>query len=79
MADWKQGIILSPPHAIIFRDSREDTKHFGSLDITNKSSEHLVFKVKTTEPNNYVVRPNQGIVAPDGSVNVKIVCQVNLN
>lgn len=32
--------------------------------------------MKTTEPNNYIVRPNQGIVPPDTISSIKIMCNV---
>lgn len=34
---------------------------------------HLAFKVKTTQPRRYLVRPNQGIVAPGSSETVSIL------
>jgi len=37
------------------------------------TNQHLVFKVKTTQPRRYLVRPNQGIVAPGTSETVSIL------
>mmetsp|Transcript_29438 Transcript_29438/g.61921 ORF Transcript_29438/g.61921 Transcript_29438/m.61921 type:complete len:349 (-) Transcript_29438:334-1380(-) len=37
------------------------------------TNEHLAFKVKTTQPRRYLVRPNQGIVAPGSSETVSIL------
>ena len=37
-----------------------------------------MFKVKTTEPNNYIVRPNQGVITPESSVMVRVICQLNI-
>ena len=71
---------LNPPQAVIFRENKEEGKAVSSIDIINKSSEaYILFKVKTTEPNNYIVRPNQGVIKPESSINVKIICQVNLS
>jgi len=65
--------------AVIFRENKEEGKAVSSIDIINKGSEnHILFKVKTTEPNNYIVRPNQGVIRPESSINVKIICQVNV-
>ncbi len=70
---------LNPPQAVIFRENKEEGKGTSSIDIINKSSEaHILFKVKTTMPDNYIVRPNQGVIKPESSVNVKIICQANL-
>jgi hypothetical protein len=73
-------VTLNPPQAVIFRENKEEGKAVSSIDIINKSSEaYILFKVKTTEPNNYIVRPNQGVIKPESSINVKIICQVNLS
>jgi len=45
------------------------------LDIINKStSDFILFKVKTTDPANYIVRPNQGVINPEATINVRIIC-----
>mmetsp|Transcript_19454 Transcript_19454/g.26709 ORF Transcript_19454/g.26709 Transcript_19454/m.26709 type:complete len:355 (-) Transcript_19454:390-1454(-) len=38
-----------------------------------KTNEYLAFKVKTTQPRRYLVRPNQGIVAPNSTETVSIL------
>lgn len=43
------------------------------LKVANTLDEPIVFKVKTTKPKRYVVKPNQGILAGRGSEMVKIV------
>merc|ERR1712137_1476371 len=42
-------------------------RHPGATD------EFLAFKVKTTQPRRYLVRPNQGLVAPNGTETVSIL------
>jgi len=42
-------------------------RHPGTTD------EYLAFKVKTTQPRRYLVRPNQGLIAPGGSEKVAIM------
>lgn len=37
------------------------------------TSEHLAFKVKTTQPRRYLVRPNQGVIAPGESETIAII------
>jgi hypothetical protein len=77
--DWTKYVTLNPPQAVIFRENKEEGKGASQIEIINKSADsHILFKVKTTEPNNYIVRPNQGVIRPDSSISVKIVCQVNL-
>ena len=68
---------FNPQESVIFRENKEDGKGASQIEIINKSAEsHILFKVKTTEPNNYIVRPNQGLIRPDSSITVNIVCQV---
>lgn len=40
------------------------------LKLSNPSKEIVCFKVKTTAPKRYCVRPNCGLISPDQSVNV---------
>lgn len=56
--DWRKFVTINPPNAVLFKESREEGKGLSSLEIINKSTDYIIFKVKTTEPNNYIVRPN---------------------
>lgn len=47
----------------------------GSITIHNPGSERLAFKVKTTTPKKYVVRPSSGIVEPKTTANVQVIMQ----
>jgi hypothetical protein len=79
MGDWTKYVTINPPNAVVFRENKEEGKAISHIDIINKSTtEFILYKVKTTDPNNYVVRPNQGVIAPESTINVKIICQVNL-
>jgi len=44
-----------------------------TLRHTKKTDSHIAFKVKTTQPRRYLVRPNQGIVSPGKSETVTIL------
>ena len=79
VGDWTKYVTINPPMAVIFKDNQEDGKSASNIDIINKSTtEYILFKVKTTDPGNYIVRPNQGIINPESNINVKILCQLNL-
>ncbi|XP_023636882.1 vesicle-associated protein 1-3 isoform X2 [Capsella rubella] len=41
-----------------------------SMQLTNKTTQCVAFKVKTTNPRKYCVRPNTGVVLPGDSCNV---------
>ncbi|CAN1345899.1 Vesicle-associated protein 1-3 [Linum perenne] len=46
-----------------------------SMQLTNKTDRYVAFKVKTTNPKKYCVRPNSGIVLPGSSCNVTVTMQ----
>jgi len=45
------------------------------LKLTNPSDRRVCFKVKTTAPKRYCVRPNNGIVEPKGSAQIAVMLQ----
>lgn len=78
-SDWTKFVTINPPMAVIFKESKDEGKASSSLDLINRStSDYILFKVKTTDPNNYIVRPNQGVIPPESTINVRINCQLNL-
>lgn len=46
-----------------------------SLRLVNVTSEYVAFKVKTTSPKKYCVRPNTGLVPPQSSAEVVVTMQ----
>ncbi|CAA7017327.1 unnamed protein product [Microthlaspi erraticum] len=46
-----------------------------SMQLTNKRANVVAFKVKTTNPRKYCVRPNTGVVLPGESCNVTVTMQ----
>lgn len=46
-----------------------------TLQLTNKRDKQVAFKVKTTSPKKYCVRPNNGIVAPRSKADVVVTMQ----
>ncbi|CAN8286367.1 unnamed protein product [Cochlearia groenlandica] len=46
-----------------------------SLYLANKTDNHIAFKVKTTNPKKYCVRPNTGVVLPRSSSEVLVTMQ----
>ncbi|XP_050387130.1 vesicle-associated protein 1-3-like [Argentina anserina] len=46
-----------------------------SLQLTNKTDNYVAFKVKTTNPKKYCVRPNAGIVLPGSTCDVTVTMQ----
>lgn len=69
---------VSPDTVLQFALSRGDTTPNASrclmtLKHPGKHDKYLAFKVKTTQPRRYLVRPNQGIVEPGNDVTVTII------
>lgn len=82
MDDTTHALEVSPDTALQFTLTRgqsgEKTTEGAArcvmtLTHPGKSKSHLAFKVKTTQPPRYLVRPNQGIVAPGSSETVNIL------
>ncbi|KAK6804381.1 hypothetical protein RDI58_002165 [Solanum bulbocastanum] len=46
-----------------------------SMQLSNKTDQYIAFKVKTTNPKKYCVRPNAGVVLPGSSCNVTVTMQ----
>ncbi|XVF22754.1 hypothetical protein REPUB_Repub12eG0198300 [Reevesia pubescens] len=46
-----------------------------SLNLSNKTDNYVAFKVKTTNPKKYCVRPNTGVVLPRSTSNVIVTMQ----
>jgi len=46
-----------------------------SLQLSNKTDNYVAFKVKTTNPKKYCVRPNTGVVLPHSSCDVIVTMQ----
>ncbi|GMI63957.1 hypothetical protein like AT5G47180 [Hibiscus trionum] len=52
-----------------------DKPSFCDLQLTNNTDSHVAFKVKTTSPKKYFVRPNTGVVMPCGSCIIRVTLQ----
>lgn len=56
--EWKKFVIINPID-VIFRETRDsEGKAFSTIDLLNRSNENILFKIKTTDPTSYIVRPN---------------------
>lgn len=46
-----------------------------SVELTNKTDDHVAFKVKTTNPKKYCVRPNTGVILPNSNCQFSVTMQ----
>jgi len=55
--DWRKFVTLDPVTHIVFRP-RENERPSANLRLINKGDVPIMFKVKTTKPHRYLVRPS---------------------
>ncbi|GMI03051.1 hypothetical protein TrRE_jg6247, partial [Triparma retinervis] len=68
------GLSISPNETIGFTLKRTESATKSILTLTNNSQdEFYAFKVKTTQPRRYLVRPNQGLIKHGDSEEVTII------
>ncbi|KAL4755222.1 hypothetical protein BDW72DRAFT_164393 [Aspergillus terricola var. indicus] len=67
------SILLDPPDLGFRRPFNREICQV--LHLTNNNSDAVVFKVKTTAPKHYCVRPNSGRIEPGKHVEVQVLLQ----
>lgn len=74
MSKHEQILVLDPPHELKFKGPFTDVVT-TNLKLRNPSDKKVCFKVKTTAPRRYCVRPNSGIIDPGATVTVSVMLQ----
>ncbi|XP_077982608.1 vesicle-associated membrane protein-associated protein A-like isoform X2 [Glandiceps talaboti] len=74
MSKTEQVLVLEPSSELRFRGPFTDVVS-SSLKLTNPTEKRVCFKIKTTAPRRYCVRPNSGIVEGNSFVNVSVMLQ----
>lgn len=67
-------ISILPSHHLDFFESRT-TGSEATMELTNLTDGHCAFKIKTTRPKKYCVKPNWGRLGPHESKVVKVILQ----
>lgn len=65
-------IQLSPANELVFTGSQE-TELLCSLSLSNTSQDAAAFKIKTTAPRRYKVRPNLALIQPQSVTKVQVL------
>uniref|UniRef100_A0A2I3TAS0 MSP domain-containing protein n=1 Tax=Pan troglodytes TaxID=9598 RepID=A0A2I3TAS0_PANTR len=73
-AKHEQILVLDPPIDLKFKGPFTDVVT-TNLKLRNPSDRKVCFKVKTTVPHRYCVRPNSGIIDPGSTVTVSVMLQ----
>jgi hypothetical protein len=72
-SDSKELLEIEP---LEFRFPFETMKQISCpMHVTNRTDHHIAFKVKTTSPKKYCVRPNSGVVPPRSTSDVVVTMQ----
>ncbi|XP_018601225.1 vesicle-associated membrane protein-associated protein B-like isoform X1 [Scleropages formosus] len=74
MARQEQVLLLEPQHELRFRGPFTDVVT-ATLKLANPTDKNVCFKVKTTAPRRYCVRPNSGVIDAGTSINVSVMLQ----
>ncbi|XP_068119867.1 vesicle-associated membrane protein-associated protein B/C [Hyperolius riggenbachi] len=74
MAKTEQVLVLEPQQELKFKGPFTDVVT-TNLKLNNPTEKNICFKVKTTAPRRYCVRPNSGVIDPGSSVNVSVMLQ----
>jgi len=74
MSKRDQILLLDPPNELRFKGPFTDVVT-SVLKLSNPSEKRVCFKVKTTAPKRYCVRPNNGLVEPKSHVSVSVMLQ----
>ncbi|KAG5838968.1 hypothetical protein ANANG_G00229380 [Anguilla anguilla] len=74
MARQDQVLLLEPQHELKFRGPFTDVVT-TTLKLSNPTDRNVCFKVKTTAPRRYCVRPNSGVIDSGTSINVSVMLQ----
>jgi len=70
----EQVLVIKPPHELSFVGPF--TQPVSSvMYLSNPSDRKVCFKIKTTAPKRYCVKPNSGVVDPDDSVKISVSLQ----
>eukprot|EP00126_Sphaerothecum_destruens_P002785 Sdes_comp16213_c0_seq2m5480 len=69
-----QVLRINPSSEIVFK-LPFDKGSISSISLTNPSNSDVFFKVKTTAPKRYVVRPSSGKVGPKATLEISVFLQ----
>ncbi|XP_012143667.1 VAMP-associated protein 33kDa isoform X2 [Megachile rotundata] len=75
MVKPEQVLIIEPQSELRFRGPFTGSSVTSYIRLTNPSNHKVYFKIKTTAPKRYCVRPNCGAVKPKGVTQIAVTLQ----
>ena len=70
--DWKSLVTVNPPDVYFSQKLDADGRSTANIDLLNRSNQCMIFKVKTTDPTKFIVKPNVGQLSPEASTKIQI-------
>jgi len=70
-----QLLTVNPEKTLVFNVEDLQAPCTTKLTLENSSDKYVAFKIKTTAPKSYLVRPSAGVVDPNGNQEVQIILQ----
>ena len=80
--DWDKQVTIYPINNISFAyelNAQDQNEAVAWITLVNQSQLKTMYKVKITNPNSYLVRPNQGVIEPGCKSMVKIIFNKELD
>lgn len=74
MSKPEQVLQIEPQHELRFKGTFNEPVA-SYMKLTNPSDKKVLFKIKTTAPKKYCVRPNSGILEPNSNTEISICFQ----
>ncbi|VDM11059.1 unnamed protein product [Wuchereria bancrofti] len=74
MSRTAQVLSIEPTSELVFKGPFNDVVTC-QMRLTNPTERQVCFKVKTTAPKQYCVRPNSGVLSPGETCNVAVMLQ----
>ena len=71
--NWRKQVTVNPAAGLTFSMDPLESKPLAFLTLKNYSDKTILYKVRTTNPDYYVVRPNQGILKPQQDTTTKVI------
>lgn len=75
MVKPEQILIITPQGELRFRGPFAGSSVTSYIKLINPSNQKVHFKIKTTAPKRYCVRPNCGIIKPKGATQIAVTLQ----
>ena len=70
----KHALVMEPNEVLCFQFI-PNTNVTSTIYLKNNSKSNISYKIKTTAPKAFYVRPNQGVLAPDDQKEVNVIMQ----